>query len=122
MDNWKKDMKLKVTILMAMLATLISAPAFAKKVTCPAAKLEKTMTTEERVYVKLQDQNWHVLGFVGDKDLDKKLKKIRKAERKGFYVQLKFPKGYDESCMVSDNDVAADKVKIKKKLKDFEGS
>ncbi|XOV79842.1 MAG: hypothetical protein ACFHVJ_02530 [Aestuariibacter sp.] len=54
------------------------------------------------MFVQLSGQSWHVLGYKGDSDLSKKLDKIRKAERKGRYVQLVFPKGYHESRKAID--------------------
>ena len=114
--NNSKGYTMKFITLFLLIAgcLLFSASAFANnKVHCGPAKLEQTYQSEEAVYVKLAGQGWHVLGFDGDNDLAKKLNRLDKAERKGRFVELVFPKGYDTSCMVTDHNVAVKKVKLK---------
>ncbi|XOV78018.1 MAG: hypothetical protein ACFHVJ_13830 [Aestuariibacter sp.] len=107
--------KVVITITLALFS-LLSSYALAAKVKCDPAKYERLYRSDGKVFVQLTGQSWHILGYEGDSDLDKKLKKIRKAERKDRYVQLVFPKGYHESCQVMDPNVSVKKVKLKKRF------
>ncbi|XOV79628.1 MAG: hypothetical protein ACFHVJ_01415 [Aestuariibacter sp.] len=109
-------MKKVILSITLALFSLLSSNAFAAKVKCDPAKFERLYRSDGKVFVQLSGQSWHVLGYEGDNDLSKKLDKIRKAERKGRYVQLVFPKGYHESCQIMDANVAVKKVKLKKRF------
>ena len=107
-------MKKLLLIMILALSVLPSANALAAKVKCEPAKFERIYQRDNMVYVQLQGLPWHVLGTEGDEDLNKKIDRLRKAERKGWYVQLVFPNGYDESCRVMDKTISVKKVKLKK--------
>ena len=105
---------LTLTTLLVLVA-LLSPQALAKKVKCEPAKFERLYQRGDTVYVRIEGQPWHKLGIEGDNDLDKKINRLRKAERKGWYVQLVFPNGYeDDTCRTSNPDYAVKKVKLKK--------
>ena len=106
---------MKNLLLIILLATsLLSTNTYAAKVKCEPAKFERIYQRDGMVYVQLQGLPWHVLGLEGDNDLNKKIDRLRKAQRKGWYVQLVFPNGYDESCRVMDKTMSVKKVKLKK--------
>lgn len=93
---------------------LSSGMAHAAKVTCSPSQVVDIYVGNTSTQVQLKDLGWHILGFAGDADLDKKLKKIRKARNKDYYIQLTFPDGYDATCLTTDATLAVSKVKIMK--------
>ena len=110
----RENMKKLLLLMILAMSALQSANALAAKVKCEPAKFERIYQRDNMVYVQLQGLPWHVLGTEGDEDLNKKIDRLRKAERKGWYVQLVFPNGYDESCRVMDKTISVKKVKLKK--------
>ena len=107
-------MKKLISIILLATSIMLSTPTLAAKVKCEPAKFERIYQRDNMVYVQLQGLPWHVLGTEGDEDLNKKIDRLRKAERKGWYVQLVFPNGYDGSCRVMDKTISVKKVKLKK--------
>ena len=106
----------KLLLIMLLSATsLLSPQALANEVKCEPAKFERLYQQGDTVYVRIEGQPWHKLGIEGDNDLDKKINRLRKAERKGWYVQLVFPNGYDDdTCRTSNPDYTVKRVKLKK--------
>ena len=108
-------MKNRALLILLLSCTGFCAPAFAKKVVCEPAKFERLLQKDDTVYVRIEGLPWHKLGAEGDTDLYKKLNRLRKAQRKGWYVQLVFPNGYnDETCQSENPDIFVKKVKLKK--------
>ena len=93
---------------------LVSGKSFAV-VSCPIEKIQTIRTTEDKVFIQLEGQSWHVLAVKGEQDYNKKLARAMKAQRKDLQVELRFPNGYDETCMSSDTSVVAKKIKLIKK-------
>ncbi|MEM9181727.1 MAG: hypothetical protein AAGB27_01105 [Pseudomonadota bacterium] len=63
-----------------------------------------------------------MLALAGEEDYDKKLRRAMKAQKKDLSVELTFPNGYDQTCMASNTEVVAKKIKlIKKKNNKEEG-
>ena len=105
---------LTLTILLAA-STLLSSNALAAKVKCDPAKFENLYAKDGTVYIQLRGLPWHVLGYEGDSDLDKKMQRIERAQRKDRYLQLVFPNGYnDDSCMMIDRSITVKNLKVKK--------
>ncbi|MCH2177133.1 MAG: hypothetical protein MK193_15545 [Lentisphaeria bacterium] len=102
----------KNTLLACVLLTSTQALAAVK---CPVEKIQTLRTTEDKVFIQLEGQSWHVLAVKGEQDYNKKLARAMKAQRKDLQVELRFPNGYDETCMSSDTSVVAKKIKLIKK-------
>ena len=105
-------MKQPTLILPLAVSALLSTNAFAAKVKCPRAKFENLYAKDGTVYIQLRGLPWHVLGYEGDSDLDKKMQRIERAQREDRYLQLVFPNGYnDETCMMIDRSIAVNTIK-----------
>ena len=113
-SNRIKSAKVSISCLAVIAAAFVTSPAYGK-VHCEKAKVERVYNTSDKVYVHLRGLSWHVLGFKGDADLNQKIAIIQEAERGNHYITLTFPQGYDDSCMVMDDTVAVEKVKLKKR-------
>jgi hypothetical protein len=112
-------MKNLTLLLLLAASTLLSINALAAKVKCTPAKFENLYAKDGTVYIQLRGLPWHVLGYEGDSDLDKKMRRIERAQRKDRYLQLVFPNGYsDDTCMMIDRSIAVKKVKVKKYLEE----
>ena len=91
----------------ATLAILVFTSSSYATVVCPEAKVEHIYPTAEKVMVKLEGLDWHVLALNTDQNLNGKLATVKKAKAEGHFVQLTFPAGYPSGCTSSDSTVTA---------------
>jgi len=81
-------------------------------VKCQQAKVNMVRPSGDRLMIQLEGQNWHVLAEANDNDYQKKLNRALKAKRNNQLVELSFPNGYDESCLITDSTVKVKKLKL----------
>lgn len=112
--NIKGRIMLKNLLLACVLLSSTQALAAVK---CPEAKIQMLRPTAEKLVIQLEGQNRHVLALQGDKDYNKKLSRAISAQKNDLAVELQFPNGYDDSCMITDLNVVAKKIKVIKKKK-----
>lgn len=96
----------------AALAMLSFAPNSFASVVCPEAKVEHIYPTAEKIMVKLEGLDWHVLALNTDQDLNGKLATVKRSKAEGHFVQLTFPVGYPDGCTSSDKTVTATQANL----------
>lgn len=96
-------------------SVLVSSTQVVAAVKCPEAKIQMLRPTEDKLFIQLEGQTWHVLALKADSDYNQKMFTAMSAQRTGKKVELQFPNGYDETCMSSDDNVIVKNIKLIKK-------
>lgn len=115
MENKNQGQTMLKKLLLA--CVLLTSTQVLAAVKCPQAKIQMLRPTAEKVFIQLEGQSWHVLALIGDNDYDKKLSRAMKAQKNDQLVELKFPNGYDNTCLFTDTSVVVKKIKLIKKKK-----
>jgi hypothetical protein len=97
---------------MLLVGILLSSTQTLAAVKCPQAKVNMVRPSGDTLMIQLEGQNWHVLAEASDNDYQKKLGRALKAQRNNQLVELSFPNGYDESCLITDSTVKVKKLKL----------
>lgn len=102
---------LKQQLILLFSIAFFTSNAFAS-VECPIAKIQMIKEDGDKLFIQLEGQSWHLLAQKEDSDYEKKYTRAMKAQRKDRAVQLTFPNGYDDSCLSTDSNIVAKKIKL----------
>lgn len=106
---------IKMIKKLLLASVLVSSTQVVAAVKCPEAKIQMLRPTEDKLFIQLEGQTWHVLALKADSDYNQKMFTAMSAQRTGKKVELQFPNGYDDTCMSSDDGVVAENIKLIKK-------